>query len=324
MDYLKKEPIDVSVIMTTYGHENFIEKAILGVLDQEFDGTIELIISNDKSPDNTNEVVESILKKKKYDPSKFSIRYYNHIVNKGSIKNFIWTYEQAKGRYIAVCEGDDYWIDSNKIQRQVDFLDANADCNLVYHRVLLYENEEGRFMHETLNKTEVEAKKDLVQISSGNFIHTPSVLFRNNLPSIKLLENSLVGDYVLWFLNGEVGKYGYLPQFMAVYRMSNISIFGKKSVFFQSMHVLKAVLNLKNYAKCSKIRQNFIKQSQKISEDVGISALSAKEFGQLFMLMFKISPSNATYLLKRISEKLVFRKAVVLSLFITNPELYVY
>jgi hypothetical protein len=67
-----------------------------------------------------------------------------------------------------------------------------------------------------------------------------------------------------------------------------------------------------------------LSKGQKISEDVGISALSAREFGQLFMLMFKISPSNASYLLKRISEKLVFRKAVVLSLFITNPELYVY
>lgn len=321
MDENKQGNVDVSVVMTTYGHEDFILKAINGVVSQEFNGVIELIISNDKSPDNTHQVVEKYIKENPC-PSNIIIRYYNHEVNKGSIKNFIWTFKQAKGEFIAVCEGDDYWIDVKKIQRQVDYLNENQDCNLVYHRVLLYENEEGRFMHETLNKEEECCKKTIEEISNGNFIHTPSVLCRNNLKSIDLLEHSLVGDYVLWFLNGEMGKYGYLPQFMAVYRMSNISIFGKKSIYFQSIHVLKAVLNLKNYTKVNSIKNNFILQSQRISEDIGISALSGKEFLDLFKIMVKISPSNAAYLIKRLATKISFKGAAVIAMFFSNLELY--
>ena len=322
MDEKKDIKIDVSVIMTTYGHEDFIRKAIKGVISQVFDGTIELIISNDQSPDQTHQIVESIIEENNY-PSNINIRYFNHQVNKGSTNNFIWTYKQSKGKYIAVCEGDDYWIDIKKIQRQVEYLNENLDCNLVYHKVLLYDNEKGIFLHERLNEGNKHCKKSIEEISTGNFIHTPSVMFRNNLKSIKLLEDSLVGDYVLWFLNGEVGKYGFIPNIMAVYRLSDISIFGKKSIYFQSIQVLKVVLNLKNYTKVEKIKNNFIIQSQKISGKIGISALSVKEFTQLFNIMVKISPSNAIYLIKRVVDKVFFSKVSIITIFLTNIELYV-
>ena len=118
----------VSVVMITYNHEAYIQQAIEGVLMQECDFKVELIIADDNSPDNTEVVVKKILS----EHSKASwIKYTKHNANKGMNSNFIWATKQCKGKYIAICEGDDYWTDSNKLQKQVDFLEKNKDYGLV-------------------------------------------------------------------------------------------------------------------------------------------------------------------------------------------------
>jgi glycosyltransferase involved in cell wall biosynthesis len=114
----------VSVCMITYGHENFIEEAIKGVLLQECNFGIELIIANDCSPDQTDEIIQRILKAQ---PKDFLIKYSKHEKNIGMMPNFSFALQQCKGKYVAICEGDDYWTDPLKLQKQVDFLEANPD-----------------------------------------------------------------------------------------------------------------------------------------------------------------------------------------------------
>lgn len=125
---MKQMPI-VSVCMITYGHENYIEEAINGVLMQECDFEIELILANDCSPDKTDEVIQHILKTH---PRTSIIKYIKHEKNIGMSPNFIFAMEQCKGKYIALCEGDDYWTDPLKLQKQVDFLDVNLDHSICW------------------------------------------------------------------------------------------------------------------------------------------------------------------------------------------------
>ena len=116
-----KKPL-LSILMITYNHESYIEQAIKGVFSQKVNFPVEFVISNDCSTDKTHQKIEEILKDS---PENFTIKYYNHTENLGMMENFIFSLKQCHGKYIALCEGDDYWIDNNKLQKQVNFLAAN-------------------------------------------------------------------------------------------------------------------------------------------------------------------------------------------------------
>lgn len=147
----------VSVIMITYGHEKYIEEAIESVLMQECDFEVELIVANDCSPDGTDFVVNNIIQ----NHSKSSwIKYTKHPQNKGMIPNFTWAVKQCKGKYIAICEGDDYWTDPLKLQKQVDFLEDNSEYTFCVHRYKLYID----------NKKEFE--DDIYPINYGDYKET--------------------------------------------------------------------------------------------------------------------------------------------------------
>ena len=126
----------VSVVTITYGHEKYITETLDGVLMQQYEGPVEFIIANDNSPDATDEVVKKYFLENPA-PSNFEIKYTKHETNKGMMPNFIWALEQATGEYIALCEGDDYWIDPLKLQKQVDFLEENLNYSFCTHRFLL-------------------------------------------------------------------------------------------------------------------------------------------------------------------------------------------
>ena len=108
----------VSICMITYNHEAFIAEAIESVLMQETDFDIELIIANDASSDKTHEIIESLVQNH---PRKPSVQYINRIENIGMIPNFMDVINKASGDFIALCEGDDYWTDPLKLQKQKDF-----------------------------------------------------------------------------------------------------------------------------------------------------------------------------------------------------------
>ena len=112
----------VSVVMITYGHEDYIAEAIEGVLRQVVDFPVELIIADDCSADNTESIVQGFIQNH---PNGHWINYTKHEKNKGMIPNFLWALEKAEGEFVALCDGDDYWTSSNKLQIQVNFLVKN-------------------------------------------------------------------------------------------------------------------------------------------------------------------------------------------------------
>lgn len=131
----------VSVVTITYGHQDYIIETIKGVLKQNYTGKIEFIISNDNSPDDTDQVISDFFKSIEI-PQNFEIIYIKNEVNKGVKNNFLFSLNKASGDYIALCEGDDYWTDPHKLQKQVDFLEANEEfgsCFTLYK--IFFEND---------------------------------------------------------------------------------------------------------------------------------------------------------------------------------------
>lgn len=280
----------VSVVTTTWGQEQFIEETLDGVFMQQYDGPIEFIIANDHSPDRTDEIIKSYLETNSI-PDNFEIKYTYHEKNLGSTQNFIWAIQQATGEYVAICEGDDYWTDPLKLQKQVDFLDGNKDCNLVYHRVTVFNQEEKKFSSELLNDSQLVRKRNLEELALvGNFIHTPSVVFRNNLQVSSKLFRQPVGDYILWFLNAEKGKLGYLPDEMAVYRMSETSTWAKRKKFYRINIWLKVLFILKNHTKDSNIRELIKKQAWEKGGEINLIELNTVQKIDLFKNLLLIEP----------------------------------
>lgn len=198
--------------MITYGHELYIAKAIEGVLIQQCDFNIELIIADDCSPDNTEAIVSGMIKN---DPRSHIICYTRHLENKGMINNFIWTLQQCKGKYIAMCEGDDYWTDPLKLQKQVDFLEENPEYSLCFHNAnIIYEDyrKSRRFYNiESRVYTGEEVLREWV-------IPTASVVFRKDMYEPVHHPDFIFGDIVLYLSMATKGKLFGLNDVMSIYR----------------------------------------------------------------------------------------------------------
>jgi glycosyltransferase involved in cell wall biosynthesis len=211
--------------MITYGHEKYIRQAIEGVLMQQCDFEVELIVANDCSPDATGQVVNDIIKS---NPRGSWIKYSNHDKNVGMMPNFIFALQECEGKYIAMCEGDDYWTDPLKLQKQVDFLEANSDYAVCFHKVNIWQDDIIKVDSMTAKVLETTTIYDLAK---GNYMHTCSVVFRNNL-FLELpgyFKDSPVGDYFLHLLNARYGAIKYLDEIMGVYRLHGTSVWSSKT-----------------------------------------------------------------------------------------------
>ena len=213
----------LSVCLITYNQENYIQKAIKSIFDQEVGFPIEVIISNDCSSDNTHQKIEEILKDA---TNGLVVRYYNHKDNLGMMRNFSFAINECKGKYIAYFEGDDYWDYPKKLQTQVDFLEQNPDFAICCHNVRFLENE--KFINEIyLDKINIKDKFTLEDLAKHNIVPTLTAVFRNTsdkLPSWIL--ESPIGDLPMFMMVAKHGKIKYINEKWAVYR-SNIGEWSK-------------------------------------------------------------------------------------------------
>lgn len=211
----------LSVVMITFGHERYIRDAVLGVLNQKCDFEFELIVSNDCSPDSTHQIMLSIIE----NHSKgHIIKYTCHARNKGPALNTIWALNQGKGKYIALCEGDDYWTDLYKLQRQVDFLEKNPNYSFCFHSVTVLNETKAQEFKYPIPKSTTLTFRDIL---FKHYIPTCSVVFRRSLminPLPSWLEKSKMCDIPLELLLADKGNVYYFKEDMAVYRLNNSGI----------------------------------------------------------------------------------------------------
>ena len=147
-----KEKLMVSAIILTYKHEKYIKKAIESILIQDTDFEYELIIADDCSPDNTKKIVTDIIEKH---PKAYRIKYFTQKKNIGMLANGNFSLNKAEGKYIAFCEGDDYWIDSLKLKKQVNFLEENPGFSCCAHNsIIKYENATNSNLQQTMLSTQ--------------------------------------------------------------------------------------------------------------------------------------------------------------------------
>lgn len=214
----------LSVVMITYNHGLYLKKAIESILNQITNFEFELIISSDASTDNTDFIVESIIKEH---PKGSYIKFTSHQKNIGVMPNFHYALKQATSQYVALCEGDDYWTNENKLQKQVDFLDQNEQFSICYHSVSIDEN--NVIKTDNITKT-VNKVTTILDLAKGNFMHTCSVMYKNHLfvefPTY--FTQSPIGDYYLHMLNARFGKIYFFEENMANYRVHNSSYWSSK------------------------------------------------------------------------------------------------
>jgi glycosyltransferase involved in cell wall biosynthesis len=259
--------------MITYKHEAFIAQAIEGVLMQEVKYPIELINADDCSPDKTKFVVESFKKHKNYN----WIKYTRHQTNKGMVPNFKWTLQQSKSKYSALCEGDDYWTDPYKLQKQVDFLEANEGYVLCFHEVNILEPDR-EFVRDYITNVPEGYETINVMAEKGNYIHTASVVFRNIIHQWpNEFYHSPLGDYFIYILLGQYGKYHCINEKMSVYR-NGVGIWSTQHAYEKTWNFFKALLairqaNIKNYFVSEILSERIKRLFSKIINDLDIVRL---------------------------------------------------
>jgi glycosyltransferase involved in cell wall biosynthesis len=207
--------ITVSVAMVTYDHEAFIAEAIESVLKQQTHFKVELVIGEDCSTDGTSAIAQVYAERF---PERIRLLLSEH--NQGMMVNFTTVLNTCRGRYVALLDGDDYWIDSAKLQKQVDFLESHPECAICFHDVVaIFENQEGKSRRfcSPMQK-EISTLEDLLL---DNFIPACSCMFRRGL--FGALPAWFVtlpwGDWPLHILNAQYGDVGYIDDLMGVYRV---------------------------------------------------------------------------------------------------------
>lgn len=210
----------ISVVTITYSHDKYIVDTIEGILKQNYNGPIEFIIANDNSPDNTDIIIREYLENTVI-PQNIEIKYTCHKENKGVISNFNWALMQSQGKYIAICEGDDYWIDSNKLKIQVDFLEKNQEYSMCFHNAIInYVDKKNK--NHLYNKINESRNVSLEEIINNWSVPTASIVMRkkviDNLPDWR--NNIYSGDYTLILLCLNIGKLYFINEVMSVYNVS--------------------------------------------------------------------------------------------------------
>lgn len=212
----------VSVCCITYNQESYITQTIEGFLIQKTNFPIEIIIHDDASTDNTADILREY--EGKY-PNMFILIYQKeNQYSQGIIPITEFVFPKCQGKYIAICEGDDYWTDPYKLQKQVDFLEANEDYVLCFHNVRLLTSEGLKTDHIIRNVCETTSFNDLLY---SNYIRTLSVLFRTF--SLKKLvcpvqSSGIVGDYFIFMWLAQFGKIKKLNDIMGIYRIHEGSV----------------------------------------------------------------------------------------------------
>lgn len=226
-----KKPV-VSVIVVTYNHRDYIKQCLDGILMQQTTFPFEIILGEDESNDGTREICIDYANTY---PDKICLFLRSrkdviYINNRPTGRfNFIENIKAAKGKYIAICEGDDYWTDPLKLQKQVDFLEANPSYGICFHNIL----QKSEFEH--LKEVVIPNVNENIDFSIEDYVTsnktaTCSMVFNSNYfsPIPEWFSKLPFGDLgiILTVMKHSNKKGRVLKDIMAVYRIHSGGIHG--------------------------------------------------------------------------------------------------
>ena len=219
-----KEEIKVSVCCITYNQKAYIRDALEGFVNQTANFAYEILIHDDASDDGTAEIIKEYADR--FPDRIFPILQKENQYSKGITSvSGIYNFPRARGQYIAMCEGDDYWTDPGKLQKQADYLDAHPDCSLVFHNARV--EVQGRAVTERWMRPYKKSRKvtaeEIIDKTSG--YATASLMFRRSvvedLPDFYM--NAPIADIPLQLLSAARGWAYYMDEAMCVYRLGGAS-----------------------------------------------------------------------------------------------------
>jgi len=294
---MNKEII-VSICCATYNHQKYIRDAIEGFLMQKTTFPFEILIHDDASTDGTADIIREY--EAKYPDIIKPIYQTENQYSKGINPYIAFVYPRAQGKYIALCEGDDYWIDPLKMQKQVDFLEANPEFSMCFHNAMLVY--EGR---EDLNKPfkKIETREYTgEEILKEWTIPTASVIFRMDAYKPVHHPDFMYGDIILFLSLAENGKIWGMYEIMGAYRKHEGSMTSPNK-----NSLLKALKFIKHH---EAIKEHFGSKYEQIENEIlskayiGLSKKQLKKcnlkFIKSLIVAYKQEPSK-------------FRKHVLLS-----------
>jgi glycosyltransferase involved in cell wall biosynthesis len=274
----------LSVVCITYNHENYISKAIDSFLMQETDFPFEIIIGDDCSNDSTATVVKKYAKK--YPNFIHAITRENNL---GAEANFRDCIDHSRSEIIAVCEGDDYWTDVEKLAKQYKFMVANPDYSFIFSPATYFSREKikirNRYSHREVNNINL----DWVLKKGGGFYPTLTSCYRKKVLNIFpewFYTTHSAGDYAIAISSIVIGKIGYIDDVMGHYRIDENSMSNK--VFSKKDDCKKSII--KKHCKNSEFI--YLLDSSKIISRKKRNKLLSKEdyilYAKLFDCGFKL------------------------------------
>lgn len=218
-------PVCVSICCLTYNHGKYIQETIEGFLKQKVRFSIEILIHDDASTDGTAEIIYNY---KNRFPDLIKPIYQTHNqYSQGISPNRAFNFPRAKGKYIALCEGDDFWRDELHLQNQIDFLENNPEYVICYSGIEAHKN--GKLMQSVRGGAERDLSAE--ELQRAHPISTCTATFRNVLLDFPSdLKFAPLGDLVLWSQLGKFGKGKYLSSSPpCFYRVHSGGIFSEKT-----------------------------------------------------------------------------------------------
>lgn len=213
MQSIKNKKVKVSILCLAYNQRKYIKKCLDGFLMQKTNFDYEVLIHDDSSTDGTEKIIkEYAAKNSNIKPIYQKANQYS----KGVKITKEYQLPRVKGEFVALCEGDDYWTDENKLQKQVDFLDSNPDYALCFHPVkILFE---GKGIVGEYPEPELHKKNSVLELLKQNYIQTNSVMYRRAQSYNAFSSIALPGDWYMHLYHAQFGKIGFINETMAVYR----------------------------------------------------------------------------------------------------------
>lgn len=220
---MKNENILVSVVCDVYNHEPYLRQCFDGFVMQKTNFKFEVLVHDDASTDKSAEII--IEYTNKYPDIFKPIIQKENQYSKGVSIWKTYQFPRVQGKYIAICEGDDYWISKDKLQKQIEVLQRYNCCSMVCTRTCYFSQRQMRYVSENrcLKKTGFLECKNVI-LKGGEYISTASICFKKEVLDKYPLycRKCYIGDYPLQIMCAMKGKVYYIDEKMTVYRMDNV------------------------------------------------------------------------------------------------------
>ena len=231
----------ISIGLITYQHENYIHAAMEGILAQEGIESYEIVVGDDQSSDNTRKILDQ------YATDHPNIRFLNRPSNVGMHRNWLDVIQACNGKYIALIEGDDIWIDSQKLKKQVDRLESDDTLSVCFSDASIINEmndgtEYGTYLeHQDIdqNQTRFTIKDLFIQ----NFISTCTVLLRNKVKwevPKEYFESPYV-DWLILILVAQDGDLASIPETCSTYRIHPTGAYGYSGQELRKRNMIKVL-----------------------------------------------------------------------------------